>query len=1449
MPKKKKTASVSPSRTTLNSEKVVSFYASDMVPPPGPVASSQLSSKDEELLNSLSEMFSDLDPGVVYMVLSESDFKVNVAMDYLLELSTAAKGAVLSSSLDSGFDFVAASLNDISEENSTGIKVAERKTSAEENLSPPDGLLTAELDPLIQNSFEMYGLNHPQFSPDSMPQFKTLDHALEICEPPDLVQPSLHFNSLPTVQNQADNNVFEHSPSITNSEQHTSFYSGQVNTAVHSRASMLVDAGLSAEELDRSNIVEEVSGNSDGTLHRASDLKGLCQPLQGTLGNASKNLEPCKDASLQKHRQENNDLQRNMESSTKPSVHTDSCLSQPEHFAKVSAVPWTAWNPLACEFYPAAGCYSYSFVTPIAGSPVQWKPFSDRIFVQGVPASPAVSLRPWYNSGTFASNVWGQPNGRQNTQFHLVSPRSVVPNVKRKKQFSGKVLVLLRGVPGSGKSTLARTLLNENPSGIVLSSDDFFSRDGQYQYVANCLGEAHEWNHMRAKEAFEKMVSPIIIDNTNTEAWEMKPYVAMAMQHRYRVVFREPDTWWKFKPKELERRNIHGVSKEKIKRMLERYERCVTVNTILSSSVSDQLEHDFSQPQDQDQEDDGGNITHEETQLKEEKLLTLTHHQTAEEGESASVMRPSSLQNFLDCSTSDSEKEKKEMETDIVECSSENSIIVSTTGSVSVVDSSNKSAYLESHEATEEIRESENIETESKGEVVSSGSTEVLSVSSTGGMEEINDMEPRESQVDCDWCSKVPTESETIDECKFSALVSSLNFVGDWPVEQSMGQRVLRNKRIQQFSSMQSCNEEKSTSSYPLETNKMAREDSDMCLDDDLRNVLEDKAQGRPESQEDSIFGLESLPGHNLLESAKTEVELVNTLADWPSSTLEQRPQRSRKAHKSSLNEDKTEAGINEHVDMCDLQMVDMLQGVSGAHGEPQGNITLTCHDDGSSTSETKEMKCKQNRRACKLALTFMNSSLTRTPAEPLFLINTPESNPEQDLCKGVSQYSQTEPQEFAFVWRIEKQKAILTESAKVLSGKADRFKPKDFELIVDLDSQGKVPYRVMHDKSAYVEESELVSVDEMENLNILCKLFRSVSFDILEDLYERCNKDIVWTTNLLLDSGEKLFKENEDDYDQDVSEDVIVESKANANPEKDDWEQTRQREEPGDFVKHFENGALSFCESERKTTCRKPEVCAELYDAAESLPLNTSAQEAEYGKDILHNSNAREFDLDCTKQTFALITQPEPLNYLSADSVIQAVNQPLATESDIESLDDANPYHGLCVTSSSLLEEEGASEVEIGDVSIMDNQWTPVLEMSQKTESANSEGAASFEENEYTLELPTIGVGRGEEKNSMAPQEAGEAKILSAEPASSDSLAFDCLELSLSPELASQLSELFGPVGIDPGSLTGEDCVVYMDLNLAQAIHKKWKESIMVGTAKTRSFVLSADFGRLVLV
>uniref|UniRef100_A0A669QX74 NEDD4 binding protein 2 like 2 n=1 Tax=Phasianus colchicus TaxID=9054 RepID=A0A669QX74_PHACC len=133
---------------------------------------------------------------------------------------------------------------------------------------------------------------------------------------------------------------------------------------------------------------------------------------------------------------------------------------------------------------------------------------------------------------------WEEPKSYSAEQMHRFS----LPPEER-FDCSRKVLLILRGLPGSGKSTLSRFLLDHSRDGIVLSTDDYFRQQDGYTYNAAQLGDAHDWNQKRAKQAMEQGKSPVIIDNTNTQAWEMKPYVEVALEKGYRVEFREPDTW------------------------------------------------------------------------------------------------------------------------------------------------------------------------------------------------------------------------------------------------------------------------------------------------------------------------------------------------------------------------------------------------------------------------------------------------------------------------------------------------------------------------------------------------------------------------------------------------------------------------------------------------------------------------------------------------------------------------------------------------------------------------------------------------------------------------------------------------------------------------------------------------------------------------------------------
>jgi len=103
-----------------------------------------------------------------------------------------------------------------------------------------------------------------------------------------------------------------------------------------------------------------------------------------------------------------------------------------------------------------------------------------------------------------------------------------------------KRLIILRGISGTGKSTVARALEREHDVK-ALSSDDFFMKGGRYEHNREMLPEAHRWNQARAEKAMTRGDPVVIVDNTNTQAWEMKPYVLAARRHGYSVEFREPD--------------------------------------------------------------------------------------------------------------------------------------------------------------------------------------------------------------------------------------------------------------------------------------------------------------------------------------------------------------------------------------------------------------------------------------------------------------------------------------------------------------------------------------------------------------------------------------------------------------------------------------------------------------------------------------------------------------------------------------------------------------------------------------------------------------------------------------------------------------------------------------------------------------------------------------------
>ena len=141
-------------------------------------------------------------------------------------------------------------------------------------------------------------------------------------------------------------------------------------------------------------------------------------------------------------------------------------------------------------------------------------------------------------------------------------------------------LILMRGVSGSGKSTLAKKLAADNENSVIYSTDDFFMIEGIYTFDPLSLGKNHKMNQDRARCAMQEKTPCVIIDNTNTQAWEMLPYVETALELGYEIEIQEPD---QVPLEEIMRRqkSDKNLPLETVQRMLSRFESNVTVETIM----------------------------------------------------------------------------------------------------------------------------------------------------------------------------------------------------------------------------------------------------------------------------------------------------------------------------------------------------------------------------------------------------------------------------------------------------------------------------------------------------------------------------------------------------------------------------------------------------------------------------------------------------------------------------------------------------------------------------------------------------------------------------------------------------------------------------------------------------------------------------------------------------
>lgn len=135
-------------------------------------------------------------------------------------------------------------------------------------------------------------------------------------------------------------------------------------------------------------------------------------------------------------------------------------------------------------------------------------------------------------------------------------------------------LIIIRGPSGSGKSTLARKLLGSEfssaPELRCFEADQFFYRNGTYEFDASKLGQAHTDCQSRLRAAMEKGEETLVVSNTSMSKWELNPYLQLAKELGYEVVvYRIPGPW---DTKLFASRNAHGVTEEIVQKQINKYQ-------------------------------------------------------------------------------------------------------------------------------------------------------------------------------------------------------------------------------------------------------------------------------------------------------------------------------------------------------------------------------------------------------------------------------------------------------------------------------------------------------------------------------------------------------------------------------------------------------------------------------------------------------------------------------------------------------------------------------------------------------------------------------------------------------------------------------------------------------------------------------------------------------------
>ena len=126
------------------------------------------------------------------------------------------------------------------------------------------------------------------------------------------------------------------------------------------------------------------------------------------------------------------------------------------------------------------------------------------------------------------------------------------------KPFCKPKLLLIRGLPGSGKTTKAQALADYT----LVEANQFFMKNGRYQFAPELLSRAHEWCQRRTKEILQEGRN-VVVANTFVKVFEMEYYLELAIDLGCDIEIQTAKGSYP---------NIHGVPKETVAKMRRNWE-------------------------------------------------------------------------------------------------------------------------------------------------------------------------------------------------------------------------------------------------------------------------------------------------------------------------------------------------------------------------------------------------------------------------------------------------------------------------------------------------------------------------------------------------------------------------------------------------------------------------------------------------------------------------------------------------------------------------------------------------------------------------------------------------------------------------------------------------------------------------------------------------------------